>query len=159
MAEEKKPPEPTTCTMVASAKPAEAEDAPLPDAAGREEILGFADRKVLAVEVPEWGRTVYVRSLSAAESDAFEASVTPRGPKGPRNYRNLRARYAALALSTPDGERVFTDADAAALGEKSAAALARIFDAGTSFNGMSEEDVKELEGNSGGDPTGSSPSA
>ena len=51
-----------------------------------------------------------------------------------------------------DGERLFTRADAEALGKKSAAALNRCFEVSCSLSGITSDDVDELEKNSEGNP-------
>jgi hypothetical protein len=46
------------------------------------------------VQVPEWGGSVWVRTLTAAELDAFEASTVTRDRNGETkpNLVNVRAR-------------------------------------------------------------------
>ena len=113
-------------------------------ALGKDGILGAQDVRVESEEVPEWGGTVYVRSISAEDRDAFEASVND-GKKS--NLANLRARLLVRCLCDENGERLFTYSDAAALGKKSGAVLNRLFDRARKLNGMTDSDVQELEGN------------
>jgi hypothetical protein len=60
-----------------------------------------------------------------------------------------------------DGNRLFTDADAKALGEKSAAALDKLFEAAAELSRLKDEDIDELAGKSpaaqSGDSASSSP--
>lgn len=117
----------------------------------RDDILAADDAKVVALEVPEWGRTVHLRVMSGAERDRFEMT-THKDPKSgalaPGAMVNLRARFAVLVVCDEKGERVFTDQDAEALGRKSAAALDRILDAGMKLNRITEAEVQKLEGKS-----------
>ncbi len=109
------------------------------------------------VSVPELGGRLHVRVLSGAERDAWEATIVEtRGKDRVVNLRNIRARLAALCCCDAAGKRMFTDAQAEALGRKSARALERIFSAARKVNGLSEEDVEELAGNSPSGPSGSS---
>lgn len=111
----------------------------------KDQILDAEDRKTEDVEVPEWGGTVRVISLSARERDAFEQScVKFKGKKREENLDNIRARLSALTMVDVNNERLFTDAEAEALGRKSAAALDRVFMAAQRLNGMTDEDVEEL---------------
>lgn len=112
----------------------------------RDDILNASDRPTRNVEVPEWGGTVIVRGLSGAERDAYEASmvVTSPGGKVRTNMRNIRARLVAMACVDSDGARLFTDSDVDALGDKSAAAMERVFDVARTLSGLTDDDVEEL---------------
>jgi hypothetical protein len=107
----------------------------------KEAIMTTVSCKVQELEVPEWGGTVYLRQISGAERDAFEASVM--GNK----LNNLRGRFAVLVLSDENGKRMFLDSEANSVGEKNGKALDRVFEAGRKFNGMTDDDVAELEKN------------
>jgi hypothetical protein len=112
----------------------------------KDAILAAEDRRTCDVDVPEWGGTVRVRALSGAERDAYEialAGVRPDGTARP-NLVNVRARLVAMAVVDEDGKRLFTDRDAAALGEKSAQAMDRVFVAAQRLSGLSQGDVEEL---------------
>ena len=114
----------------------------------RQAILGMDDLPRVRVEVPEWGGALYVRSLTGAERDAFEATWFAGEGRGRTvNMANLRARLVVLCAVDEDGIRLFADDDAEALGAKSAQALDRLFDAAQKLNGFSEADVEELAKN------------
>ena len=114
----------------------------------RDAILQADDLLWEDVEVPEWGGTVRVRGLTGAERDAFEAEMVERkGKKLRMDMQNFRARLVVRSVVDEDGKRLFTDRDAASLGDKSAAALQRVFDVAQRLSGLSEQDVAELVGN------------
>jgi len=118
----------------------------------REEILGAEDILYEDVPVPEWGGTVRVRGLSGTERDAFEASIVEmRGRKTHVDTRNLRAKLVARAVVGENSQRLFQDGDVRALGEKSAAALNRVFEVAQRLSGLTEADIEELTKNSEGD--------
>jgi hypothetical protein len=126
----------------------------------RDTILSAADLPSEDLHVREWNGFVRVRTLSGAERDAFEAaSVQSRGRNREINLANLRARLAVLCIVDAEGQRVFTDADAAALGRKSAKALAEVYNVAARLNGLSAEDVEELAKNSASAPAGASASS
>lgn len=112
----------------------------------REAILGADDRRTEDVHVPEWGGTVRVRALSGAERDAFEAAIAGVRPDGSRRFNlvNVRARLIALSAVDAEGNRLFTDADVEALGEKSAEAMTRVFEVAQRLSGLTDADVEEL---------------
>ena len=119
----------------------------------KEEILKADDIVIEEVPVPIWGGSVLVRGLSGTDRDAFEQSVV-EGKK--MNIANIRARLCAKTICDTDGNRLFDDSDVIALGNKSASALNTVFEAAQRLNGMSADDVKELEKNSGSGPSGDS---
>ena len=114
----------------------------------RDAILQAKDLPSEDVEVKDWGGTVRVRALTGAERDAFEQSIVEQRGKNTRmNLQNMRAKLVALTVVDEDGNRLFTDADAAALGKKSAAALTKVFEVAQRLSGLRAEDVEELSGN------------
>lgn len=113
---------------------------------GREAILGAVDLPTVDVEVPEWGGTVRVRMLTGTERDAFEAgTVIRQGKKVEANLVNIRARLVALCVVDENGQRLFTEADAEKLGQKSGAALGRVFEAAQKINGLTQEAATAAE--------------
>lgn len=119
---------------------------------GRDGILGADDLTTDDVEVPEWGGVVRIKMLTANQKDSWEASVFDKnGNRTPTSLTGLRARLAALSIVDHHGVRVFTDKDVPRLGQKSSAALERVFDAARKLNGINEEDVAELAEDFGGD--------
>jgi hypothetical protein len=107
----------------------------------RDAILGSVDLPRELVEIPEWGGQLYVRTLNGTERDLFEASM--QGKKNKLNLDNVRARFAVLTICDESGTRLFTDHDAKALGEKSAAALDKVFAVAQRLNGFSDADSKD----------------
>lgn len=126
----------------------------------RDEIKAIQDAAFEEVEVPEWGGSVRVKALSGSERDTFEASLTEqKGKKVRMQMKNVRARLVRLACVDEKGKPMFQASDEYWLGEKSAAALDRVFDAAMKLAGMRTEDVEELTENFTEGPTGDSISA
>lgn len=120
----------------------------------KSDILKVDDLKLERVPVPEWGGCVLIRTLTASELDHFEASIL--NEDGTKDYANVRARFVSRCLIDEQGTLMFGEEEAALLGEKSAAALDRIYDAAARLNGRSQADMEELAKNSAGGPTGDS---
>ncbi len=127
----------------------------------RDAILEAKDREVVEVDCPEWGGSVLVRGMSGKERDMFEMSLQDAGdavqvqrgraggrPPG-RNLVNTRAKVVARCVVDDDGNRLFSDADVTALGEKSGAPIDRIFTVAARLSGMGEEDAAEMAENFG----------
>jgi hypothetical protein len=106
----------------------------------KNQILNVVDLPVKAVKVPEWGDrvVVHVRTLSGLEAEATKDMY-----KGD----NFLGRYAALMISDEQGQRLFADEDAQALGAKNNDVLRRICEAAQELNGLTEEAHKETEKN------------
>lgn len=126
----------------------------------RDKILAADDLTRELVHVPEWGGSVYVRTLTGSERDAYEESltkerITRRGRRTERHrtidLQNARARLCALTIVDLDGKRLFSDADVRELGQKSASALTRVAEVAQRLSGLTDDDVDELTGNSDDD--------
>ncbi len=105
----------------------------------RESILTADDLPRKPLTIPEWGVTVYVRTMTGSQRDAFEAAQI----KDP--YRDIRARMATYTVCDESGALLFTEADIPSLGAKSVRALDKIFALACRLNGVSKEDVDELK--------------
>lgn len=108
----------------------------------REDILRSVGHAVEPVEVPEWGGTVYLRTLTAGEllalnATAHEDASTPSPP--------MIARLLVACLCDESGKRLLTDADAAALESKPAPILYRLYRVAGRLNGL--DAVEGLEKN------------
>ncbi len=122
----------------------------------KDQILAAKDAVPVAVEVPEWGGTVYVRPMSAGERDRWEGELLDRSEKRKESIsaatENLRAAFLAKCLCDENGEMLFGQDDDAlnALAAKNYKAMDRAFDVAQRINGMSDADIGELEKNSAG---------
>jgi len=124
----------------------------------KEDILKAEDLGTEEVDVPEWGGSVLVRGMTGAERDAFEVAGRDQrtGQRRPDALSNVRAKLVARCVVDDDGTRLFTDADVAALGEKSGAAIDRVFAVAARLSGLGEEDQEEMTRDFGlADGTGS----
>jgi hypothetical protein len=120
----------------------------------KDQILKADDRLIEEVEVPEWGGSVLVAGLDGAGRDAYFASMaTMRSGRGGRpqmgmDAENLTAKLVARCILDPDDpERarlMFTAQEVHALGEKSGAALDRVYSVAMRLSGLSDEDMDEL---------------
>lgn len=126
----------------------------------RDEILQSDDLEKEQVHVPEWGVDLWIRSLTAAERDAYENEIVKISDEGETEYdpSNMRAKLVARSVVDEDGQRVFRDADVDRLGGKSGKALDRLFSVAQRLTGITDEDMDELVGNSGSARPDGSPS-
>jgi hypothetical protein len=111
----------------------------------KDSILKIKDLgEPIRLEVPEWNDTVLLRRPTANDRDTWELYCQQHATK-PQSV--WRAKLASMVLCDEGGKLLFTPAEIAALGEKSAAALHRIWTRGLELMLITEDEVKELEGN------------
>jgi hypothetical protein len=110
----------------------------------RDAIFAVNDYKVEVVEVPEWGGQVKVKGLTGRERDEFEAGMfVRRGREMVRDTANLRARLVVLCALDEAGNPLFQRDDIKALGEKSGAALDRLYEAAAKLSGIMDSDLED----------------
>jgi len=109
-------------------------------------ILDSKDLPTEVVDVPEWGGSVTIRTLSGTERDRFEQSLL-KGRKV--DMDNMRAKLCALCMVDEKGKRLFNDLEAQQLGLKSAKALDKVFTVAQKLNGMGADDIEDMVKNSG----------
>ena len=97
-------------------------------------ILAADDLPGEDLDVPEWKGTVRVRGLTGLERDRFEFLMA--AAKDSPDKVNVRANLVGRCIIKEDGSRAFTDKQLAKLGEKSGAALDRVFDKVRELSGM-----------------------
>ena len=115
----------------------------------REQILSADDLPKEVCEIPEWGGSVYVKTLSARAKEEWEqAMYATKSDKRDDNITNIRASLTALTCCDDDGVAIFTKADIEILNEKSSSALERVFNAACKLNRIGTNDVEELAKNS-----------
>lgn len=107
-----------------------------------EQILQAQDLRTEAVEVPEWGVTVYITTMKAKELDAFQNSLlTMKGNTQTVSLNNMRSRFLVRCLVDEKGEHIFTDEQAKELSEKSGGVVQRLFMIAQKINGLDDSEV------------------
>lgn len=125
----------------------------------REAILQSNDIDYEIVDVPEWGGSVRVKSMTGTERDAFEQSMMRmrKGVFDGVSLDNIRAKLCTMTMVNGEGELLFSGAaDAEWLGQKSAAALDRVYTVAQKLSRLTKEDIDELTGNSESNPNADS---
>lgn len=109
----------------------------------RDAILESNDLISEEVQVPEWGGSVFVREMSGADRDAWEASLI--NDKGKTNLENIRARMVSFCVVDEHGNRLFSDKDVDLLGKKSGKALDRITSVAQRLNKLTDKELQEVK--------------
>lgn len=108
----------------------------------KDSILAAADFKYVEHDVPEWNGSVRLRGLSAAERDEFEATLGIS-----QDLTNMRARLVVSCMVDENGQRIFKNSEAKALGDKNATVINRLFESVRKLSGMADEDLGIAEKN------------
>lgn len=122
-------------------------------------ILAAQDLRSEEVNVPEWGGSVRVRLLTAAEREEISSIWTQHASSSDDAKMHL-TRDAILLRCTVDegGKPLFAPEDLPALKQKSAVALARVIDAAMVLNAMAAQSLEDAVKNSNGGQTADSSS-
>ena len=122
----------------------------------KDEIIAAEDTPTEVVDVPEWGGEVRIRTMNGGERDSFDYALLGRKEGERIDIRGLKAKLLALTLVNGDGSRLFTEAEGDLLQAKSSKVLDDLFQVSQRLNGLSQEAVEEMVGNSPGDQSGDS---
>lgn len=99
----------------------------------RDAILAATDTKTESVDVPEWGGSVVVRSMTAGARDKFDSLVSATKGVG---YSGVRLWVVLQCCVNDVGELLFKPEDEAALRLKSSVVIERIFDVALRLSGI-----------------------
>jgi hypothetical protein len=110
----------------------------------KEAILKADDLKKEIVSVPEWGGEVIISAMTGYARDAWEQHLVQSKDNV---LTNIRARLIVACAVDEQGNRLFTESDVMALGEKSVAALERCVKVAQRLNRLTETDLDDLQKN------------
>ena len=131
---------------------------PLPSAS-KAEVLAAAksSRKEITVELPSMECTVLLREMTGSDHDGFVASMQKDvGYDDEKLQRvketdltNTRAKLVARCwIDVETNERMFSDSEVDELGTLPTSAMQTLADASMKINGLSDDDIEEMAGNS-----------
>jgi len=110
----------------------------------RDEILAADDLPTREVPVPEWGKTVYVKSLTGVERLELERQFHTLYKEG---SESIAPCLLAATICDADGQVVFSYSDVQALEKKNGGAIARLFSVASTLNPMFGVDVDKISKN------------
>lgn len=111
------------------------------------DIFAVDDFESKKIYVPQWKGSVYIKTMSGTERDAFESSTVKVGKDGKQEQDmvNFRARFLSNVLTDADGVKLFKNArEVVMLGQKAVPALDLLFKEAQELNSMSKDDVEKL---------------
>lgn len=95
----------------------------------RADILAANDRTIEPLEVPEWGGTLYLRSLTVGERFTFLDLIRKNdwGDTSKADLAAMQAHLIALCVCDKSGVALFTIEDVQALKNKDCLVIDRLF--------------------------------
>lgn len=140
---------------------------------GRDAILAANDLEYRDVDVPEWGGTVQVRSLTATQRDQLSLMVVSfdetlkASTKGDaidlkldrKGLAEMKAQVVVWTVCDGDGKRLFAQRDIDDVGGKSPDVIDRLYEAALDLSGVTEFGARAIQKNSGTGPSAGSVSA
>ncbi|GGZ28033.1 hypothetical protein [Streptomyces nitrosporeus] len=125
-----------------------------------DQISAADDRRWEDVDVPEWGGTVRIASMSGTDRNDYQKKMLVLGSNGRPQGVDLADQYARLlskCLVGEDFRRLYlTDRQVAELGKKNSAVLERLAKVAKRVSGLGEDALEDAAGKS--EPTPSEPS-
>lgn len=113
----------------------------------RDALLAIDDTKTDDVEVLEWGTTVRIRALNAAEVESIGYSLaTPAGTMNVQSMKGVSVKVVAWGVIDENGKQLFTLVDIETLGQKSFHAINHIAGAIMELTGLAEEEEEIKNG-------------
>jgi len=108
----------------------------------KDDILSKDDLNTIEVEVPEWDAKLKLRVIPGNVRDRWDKALLEGKVKS-----NIRAKLLVYCIVDDEGKCIFTEADAQSLGNKSGAALDRLFEAACALNKMGPADIEDAAKN------------
>ena len=93
----------------------------------KEAILQSKDYQDEVINVPEWGGSVRLKTMSGVERDMFETEAMKRKKGDKIELKGLKSFLLMLTLVNDKGERLFAEADIDELNKKSGAVIDTLF--------------------------------
>ena len=120
----------------------------------RDAIVNMNDRKIVLINIPEWGGDVFIRKWSGKERSLFlSKSIKADGNGAEVNLDSLydnMALVVAMSLCDEVGTRLFTaeQEDIAILSSKDGEIIQRIYQEALVLNGLAKKSIEDAAKNS-----------
>ena len=119
-----------------------------------DDIVASQDKEYQDVDVPEWGGTVRIATMSGEDRDRWELSMMQADDSSERGFKlnfdaYSRVRLVAMCLVDDNFNRIFvTKEQIERLSQKSGKVMDLLYDVAQRVNGITESDIDDLEKNS-----------
>ncbi|MDO6718814.1 hypothetical protein Q4575_05340 [Psychrosphaera sp. 1_MG-2023] len=112
----------------------------------RDKILSQPTPTMDKVHVKAWNVDVFIKPLTIKEHEEWESLAFSKNGKRSENV-SLKASLVIACAHDESGTKIFTNDDIGSLSELYAEPINKLFAKCSELNGLTDNDVKELEGN------------
>jgi hypothetical protein len=112
-------------------------------ALSRDAIFAAKDTEVHEVEVPEWGGTILLRSMTGEQRNNYEYWAHQQSKSGTADYRGIRERLIICCAVDEEGNPLFTEDDLASIASKDSGVIDRLHEKCQKICGMDADAVEE----------------
>jgi hypothetical protein len=116
-------------------------------ALSKDAIFAAKDTDVHEVEVPEWGGTILLRSMTGEQRNNYEYWAHQQSQAESPDYRGIRERLIICCAVDDDGSPLFGDEDLAALASKNSEVIDRLHDKCQEICGMDSNALEDAAKN------------
>tara|TARA_Y100001968_G_C19321768_1_gene699667 strand:- start:119 stop:472 length:354 start_codon:yes stop_codon:yes gene_type:complete len=116
-------------------------------ALSKDAILAAKDTDVHEVDVPEWGGSILLRSMTGAQRNNYEHWAHKQSNLKSPDYRGIRERLIISCAVDADGKPLFTEDDLAALSDKNSEVIDRLHAKCRLICGMDDEAIEDAAKN------------
>ena len=109
----------------------------------RESILKAEDLKTVDVDVPEWGGSVRIATMTGRGRQEYFQAIAA---KGDESRKDLYATRIVSCAVDDAGAPLFKISDIPELTKKSSVPLNRLFEAAAELNGLTQKAVDDIAG-------------
>ena len=116
-------------------------------ALSRDAIFAAKDTEIHEFEVPEWGGTILLRSMTGEQRNNYEYWAHQQSSAKKPDYRGIRERLIICCAVDENGDPLFSEEDLSSIASKDSAVIDRIHGKCQSICGMDNEAVEEAAKN------------
>lgn len=110
----------------------------------KDAIFSAEDIRTRDVEVPEWGGSVRVRTMTGSDRQSFYAAMSHNEKHNLPD--NMMERLIIATVIDEQGNPLFVPSDIPKLAKKSAVALNRVFEVASELNGLTSKSIDKMTG-------------
>lgn len=112
-------------------------------ALSKDAIFAVKDSDSHEVDVPEWGGSILLRSMTGKQRNDYEHWATTQSKEKVPDYRGIRERLIICCAVDENGDALFTESDLAKLAEKNSEVIDRLHTECRAICGMDEDSVED----------------
>jgi len=115
----------------------------------KEEILKVSDLQTREINIPEWGGSIVMKTMTGEERDTWENRIPIRSSDKKVDIKEMKVRLLILCIRDPkDMTFMFTEKDVVSLNSKNSSVIDRLWQVASEMNGIGGKELEEIRKNS-----------